>query len=150
MSSLLQGRRSPEANQTLHDLWLSPGLVHYIHLRGLLPRDGILLRAEFTLRPSLAFSYIGSVTARHSSSRHQPNFVAWYKEWDYGNLEEGATYIRLGGHHVGHRPRFYFYHFFFFLRSAVSAVFQPWRNCHSCSSFTTLMYLCSSQIHDDD
>jgi len=28
---------------------------------------------EFTLRPSLALSYIGSVTARHSSSGRQPN-----------------------------------------------------------------------------
>ena len=30
--------------------------------------DGILARAKFTLRPSLAFSYIDSDTARHSSS----------------------------------------------------------------------------------
>jgi len=43
-------------------------LLHYIHFRGLLPPDGISPRAKFTLRPSLAFSYIGSVTARHSSS----------------------------------------------------------------------------------
>jgi len=43
---------------------------------GLLPPDGILPGAKFTLRPSLAFSYIGSVTARHSSSRRQPNFEA--------------------------------------------------------------------------
>jgi len=35
----------------------------YIHFRGLLPLDGILPRAKFTLRPSVAFSYIGSVTA---------------------------------------------------------------------------------------
>ena len=41
--------------------------------RGLLPRNGILPGAKFTLRPSLAFSYIGSVTARHSSSERQPN-----------------------------------------------------------------------------
>ena len=40
----------------------------YIHFRGLLPPDGILPRAKFTLRPSLAFSYISSVTARQSSS----------------------------------------------------------------------------------
>jgi len=33
-----------------------------------LPLDGISLRAKFTLRPRLAFSYIDSVTARHSSS----------------------------------------------------------------------------------
>ena len=45
--------------------------------------NGILPVAKFTLRPSLAFSYIGSVTARHSSSVRCPNFAAWYKEWNY-------------------------------------------------------------------
>jgi len=35
------------------------------------------------------------------------NFAAWYKEWNYGTLADGATYIRLGGHHIGHRPTFY-------------------------------------------
>jgi len=40
---------------------------------GLLPPDRIfLLGAEFTIRPSLAFAYIGNVTARHFSSVHQP------------------------------------------------------------------------------
>ena len=62
--------------------------------------------AKLTLRPSLALSYIGSVTTRHSSTGRQPNFAAWYKEWNYGTFAEGATYIRLGGHHVGHRPTF--------------------------------------------
>jgi len=61
--------------------------------RGLLPRDGILPRANFTLRPSLAFAYIGSITARHSTSgRRQPNFAAWYKEWNYGTFADGASY----------------------------------------------------------
>jgi len=68
--------------------------------------DRILPGAKFTLRPSLALSYIGSVTARHSSRGRQPNFVAWYKEWNYGTTAEGATYIRQGGHHVGHWPTF--------------------------------------------
>jgi len=69
LPSLLQGRRSAEANQTLHDVWPSPGLVHYIHLGGgLLRPKGILPAAKFTLRPSFALSYIGSVTAWHSSS----------------------------------------------------------------------------------
>jgi len=36
---------------------------------------GILPGAKFTLRPSLACSYIGSVTARHSCSERQPNFA---------------------------------------------------------------------------
>ena len=56
----------------------------YIHFWGLLPRNRILPGAKFTLRPSFAFSHIGRVTARHSSSGHQPNFVAWCKEWNYG------------------------------------------------------------------
>jgi len=30
-ASLLQRRHSPEANQTLHDVWPSPGLVHYLY-----------------------------------------------------------------------------------------------------------------------
>jgi len=34
----------------------------------LLPPNRILPAAKFTLRPSLTFSYMGSVTARHSSS----------------------------------------------------------------------------------
>ena len=54
--------------------------------------DGTLPRAKFTLRPSLAFSYICSVTARYCSSGRQPNFAAWYKELNYGTFAEGATY----------------------------------------------------------
>jgi len=39
-----------------------------LHFRGLLPPDGMLPGAPFTLRPSLAFSYIlAAYTARYSS-----------------------------------------------------------------------------------
>jgi len=65
---------------------------------------GILPAA--TLHPCLVFSYIGSVTAWHWSSGSQPNFVAWYKEWNYRTFAEGATYIQLGGHHIGYWPTF--------------------------------------------
>ena len=44
--------------------------------RGLLHPGGILPGAKVTFRLSLAFSYIGSDTARHSSSGRQPNFAA--------------------------------------------------------------------------
>ena len=89
LPSLLQPRGSPQANQTLHDVWPSSALTHYIYIFvGLLLPDGILPGAKFTLRPSLAFSYIGSVTARQSSSGPQPNFAAWYKEWNYGTFAE--------------------------------------------------------------
>jgi len=50
---------------------------------GALAPKGILPGAKFTLCPSLALSYIGSIIARHSSSEHQPNFAAWYTEWNY-------------------------------------------------------------------
>jgi len=85
---------------------------------------GILPGAKCTLRPNLAFSYIGigyavlGVTARHSSSGRQPNFAAWYKEWNYEIFSEGATYIRPGGHHVGHRPTFLFNYYSCILRHA--------------------------------
>ena len=32
LASLLQRRRSTEVNQTLHDVWPSPGLVNYIYI----------------------------------------------------------------------------------------------------------------------
>jgi len=75
LASLLLRRRSLEANQILHDVWSSPALLHYyIHFRGPLPPNGILPGAEFTLRPSLAFSYtslIGSVIAKF-------HYASWF------------------------------------------------------------------------
>ena len=70
--------------------------------------DRILPGAKFSLRPSPAFSYIGSVTVRHYSSGRQLNFAAWYNEWNYGTFADSAAYIRMGGHHVKHRPTFWF------------------------------------------
>jgi len=55
-------------------------------LSGLLPPHGILPGPKLTLHPSLAFSYIGSVTARHWSSGRQRNFAAWDKEGNYGTF----------------------------------------------------------------
>jgi len=34
LASLVQRRRSPEANQTLHDVWPPPGLLYYIYTFG--------------------------------------------------------------------------------------------------------------------
>jgi len=42
LASLLHRRRSPEANQTLHDVWPSSGLVHYLYIFG-----GSCLLTEF-------------------------------------------------------------------------------------------------------
>jgi len=106
LASLLHRRRSPAVNKTLQDVSPSPVLVHYICILGALALTEILPAAKFTLHPSLAFSYIDRITARHSTTGSQPIFVAMYKEWNYGTFADGATYIRLGGHHVGHRPIF--------------------------------------------
>jgi len=80
LALLLHRRRSIEVNKTLQDVWPSPGLVHYIYILGVLAPNGILPATKFTLHPSLAFSYIASIiTAWHSISGRQPNFVARYK-----------------------------------------------------------------------
>jgi len=47
----------------LHDVWPSPGLLHYIYILGAVAPNRILPGAKFTLRPCLVFSYIGSFTA---------------------------------------------------------------------------------------
>jgi len=69
-----------------------------VYIFGALAPNAVLQRAKFTLRPSIAFSYIGSVNARHSSIVDVSQTL---RRW-----AEGATYIRQGGHHVGHRPTF--------------------------------------------
>ena len=85
LASLLHQRRSTEINQTLHDVWPSLGLLHYTFSWALAP-NGILQGAKFTLRSSLAFSYIGSVTARYSSSGRQPHFAALSRRRHLGPL----------------------------------------------------------------
>jgi len=100
LALLLHQRRSTEVKKTLQDVWPSPGLVHYIHIL-----RGSCRLTEFCNRFA-SKSYIGSITVQHSSSSREPKFVAWYKVWNYGIFTEGATYIRLDGHHIGHWPTF--------------------------------------------
>jgi len=89
--------------------WLFWTATLYVHFRGLLPPDKILPVAKFTLRPSLAFSY--SIWQRYcmhgSPAAGVSQTAAWCKEWNYRTFAEGASYIRQGGHHIGHRPTFY-------------------------------------------
>ena len=76
-ASLLQRRRSTEANQTLHNVWPLPGLIDYIYIFG-----GCCSITEFCqVQHSLCVlqvlrSPIRSVTARQSSSGREPNFAA--------------------------------------------------------------------------
>jgi len=80
-----------------------------LYLRGLLPPNGILPGATFTLRPSFALSYIArvscSVTARHSGSLRQANFAACDKA---GNYEIFAPGLR---HHPSAHILVYFLSF---------------------------------------
>jgi len=91
--SLLQRCRSPEASQTLHDVWPSPGLVHYIYIFG-----GSCSLTEFA-RCKIHFMSKSCVLLywpRYCTAlqqRGQPNFAAWYNEWNYGTFAKGATYI---------------------------------------------------------
>jgi len=83
--SLLHRRRSTDVNQKLHMFGRLLGwytIYTFFEGGGSCPPEGILPGAKFTLRPSLALFYIGSVTARQSSSGREPNCAALYKEWN--------------------------------------------------------------------
>jgi len=100
---LLHRRRSPEANQSLHDVWKSPAMARYIYIFG-----GSCPLAEFCPVQSSLYVLVlrslllaCSVTARHSMQRASANFAAWYKEWNYGTFAEappifGWAAITLG------------------------------------------------------
>jgi len=106
LAALLQRRCSPDANQTLHGVWPSPCLLHCIYIFGgscPLTEYCRLQNAryvEFLRSPALAALLHGTPAAGVSET------AAWYKEWNYGIFAEGATYIRLSDHHVGHWPTF--------------------------------------------
>jgi len=101
-------RRSLEANQTLHDVWPSPRPIHCTS-SGALAADGILPGAVCQVQNSLCVQVL-----------HSPIFAALLHgtpaagsagicgmlqgmELPKG-ITEGATYIRLSGDNVGHRP----------------------------------------------
>ena len=107
LALMLQRRQSPETNQTLHDVWSSPELLYYIYIFG-----GSCPLTEFCQGQN----------SRYVQVLHSPILAAllhgilavgirqtlqrWYKERNYGTFAEGAVYIRLGDHHIGHWPTF--------------------------------------------
>jgi len=96
----LQFCRQPNFARCLAVSWAS---TLYIHFRGLLsPRE--FCQGQNSLCGQVLRSHI--LATLHSSSGRQPNFAAWYREWNYCTFTEGATCFRQGGHHVGHRPTF--------------------------------------------
>jgi len=101
LALLLQRRRSPEANQTFHNVWPSPALVHYIHFRGFCPRRSFAsCKLHFASKSCVLLYWQHYCTAldQWASAR--------LRRGTYGTFADGATYVRLGGHHVGHWPTF--------------------------------------------
>jgi len=75
----------------------------YIHFRGSCPLTEFC-HVQNSLCIQVLRWHILAALFHGTPSVGQPNFAAWYKELNYGTFTEGATYIRLGGHHVGHQP----------------------------------------------
>ena len=77
----------------------------YIHFQGLLPPDGISPHATFTFVQVLRCAILAALL--HGTRAVGVSQTAtWLKECNYGTFAEGTTYIRLGGHNVGHWPTF--------------------------------------------
>jgi len=108
-------RRSTEVNQTLHDVWPSPGLVHFIYISGVSSLLTEFCQVQNSLcvqvfrSPILAALLHGSRAVGVSQTLQR----AWHKE------RNGITELSLvvifnrgrhqyshGGHHVAHRPTF--------------------------------------------
>ena len=93
LPSLLQRRRSLQANQTLHDAWPSPALIHYIIINMHFWRH--LPLTEFcpvqnslyvqVLRSSILAALLHGTPAAGVS---QTLREAWYKEWNYRTFTE--------------------------------------------------------------
>jgi len=90
----MQRRLSTEANQTLQDIWPSPGLVHYTYIFG-----GSCTVTEFyQVQNSLCAQVLRShITA---ALLHGTRVVSVSQT--LRRSAEGATYIRQGGDHFGH------------------------------------------------
>jgi len=81
------------------------GLLHYIYIFGAsCPLTEFCLVQNSRYVQVLRLYWQRYCTALQQPRR--PNFVAWYKEWNYVTFAEGAAYIWLGDHHVGHGPTF--------------------------------------------
>jgi len=100
-------RRSTEANQTLHDVWPCAGLVYNIHIFGGSCRLMEFCHVQNSLCVQVLRSPILAALLHGTRAVGVSQTAAWYKEWNYGTFTDGATYIRLDGHHVGHRPTFF-------------------------------------------
>jgi len=98
LASLLHRRHSTDVNQTLHDVWPSPALVHYTYIFG----ASCPLTEFCPLQNSLCVQILRCpilAALMHSTQALGISQTLW-------RSAESATYIQKGGHHVGHWPTF--------------------------------------------
>ena len=112
LASLLQRRCSTEVNQTLHDVWPSPGLLHYIYTFG----DCCPLTEFCQVQNSLCVKVLRSPIL--ASLLHGTRTVGVSQTLRHGTRNEimelslliifnrGRHQYSEGGHHVGNRPIF--------------------------------------------
>jgi len=106
LPSSLQRRRSPEANRTLHSVWPSPALAHYICIfRSSCPLTEFRqvqnsLYVQLLRSPILAALLHGTRAACVSQT------LRCVQGMELQNFCRGHHLSALGGHHVGHRPTF--------------------------------------------
>jgi len=90
LASLLQRRRSPEANQTLHDLSSSPGLVHYIYILGSFCPSPLMeyCYVQYSICVQvLRYRILAALGLLHGTpAAGLSQTAAWYKEWNYGTF----------------------------------------------------------------
>ena len=90
LASLLQRRRSPEANQTLHDVWPSPALLHYMYIFGGSCPLTEFCRVQNSLYVQVLRSPILAALLHGSPAPGISQTAAWYEEWNYRSFAEGA------------------------------------------------------------
>ena len=105
LASLLHQHRSTEVNQTLHGVWPSSGLVHYIYISGSKSSGGSCPLTEFwQVQNSLCIQILHSPIGLLAALLHGTRAVGVSQALRHS--AEDATYVRQGGHHVGQWPTF--------------------------------------------
>ena len=110
LASLLHRRHSTEVNQTLHNVWPSSGLVHYIYIFG-----GSCRLTEFCqVQNSLCVQVVNSpiLAALMHGTRSVGSQTLWrgtrngITELLLVIFNRGRHLYSKGSHHFGHRPTF--------------------------------------------
>jgi len=106
LPSLLQRRHSPEANQTLLNVWPSPVLVHYICIFGGFRLSQNSLYVQVLCSPILAALLHNTWAAGISQTLRRGTRNGIMQLSLLTIFNRGRHLYFEGGHHVGHRPTF--------------------------------------------